>query len=113
LAAPGLAATQPNKALVEQNMESRIQTIRKKLEDNQKVIKLVVMYGFSAEEHWKKIAGPDLQLVRNGASKGSSGSTKFIYTQHPVATPRKDSDFLVCDADWINLGNTTREGLMQ
>lgn len=113
LSAPRLTATQPDRVLVEPNIESRIQAIRKKIQENQKEIKLVVMYGFSAEKHWKKIAGPDLQLVRNDAAKGSIGSIRFVYTQHPVARPRKDSNCLACDTDWISLGETTRERLMQ
>jgi hypothetical protein len=78
--------------------------------ENESTLRLVVMYGFGAEEHWQRILGPDRELVRNHATRCSGDSTTFVYVQHPVWPPRKDRipECLVKDSDWVKVAEEAR-----
>lgn len=66
-------------------LNGRIQFIRKKIIEQQP--SLVVMYGYTAEEQWQKIARQS--ILRDKASK--IGSTTMLLTKHPTA-PNPEGD---------------------
>lgn len=74
-------------------LDNRIQSIREKIVEKQP--KLVVMYGYTAEEQWKKLAG---QLVLRD-KVFNIGSTMMLWTKHPT-TPNPEGD-----PYWVRMGN--------
>ena len=91
-------------------IQTRVRHICDKMRESKSKLELVVMYGFDAEEHWKKIAGPELKLARNRSSKQEGESVTIVYVQHPTWPPRRDKipDCLVTDFDWVKLAEKTR-----
>ena len=59
------------------------------------------MYGITAKEHWKKVAGVTLQP---GVPQ-KVGSTAFLLAQHPTAHYKKGQKK---DQSWIDLGMKLR-----
>ncbi len=74
-------------------LNKRIQFIQEKIVEKEP--KLVVMYGYTAEKQWKKLAGPS--ILRDKAF--NVGSTTMLWTKHPTA-PNPEGD-----PYWIRMGN--------
>ncbi|MGD0630482.1 MAG: hypothetical protein ABR987_14085 [Terracidiphilus sp.] len=70
-------------------VEARIKTIRERMSLDKLKPRLVVMYGFSEEKNWSRIAGCD--LTRGGAEKHES--TIFVLAPHPNARGPKDDNW--------------------
>lgn len=80
-------------AQIEEILQKRIDFLRKKIREN--TPRLVVMYGYTAEEQWRKIV--KLPMVKDKPFR--MNSTIVIWTKHPTA-PNKEGD-----AYWRRLGN--------
>jgi len=78
---------------IDRILNKRIQFIRKKIIDKQP--SLVVMYGYTAEEQWQKVAGQP--ILKDKAFK--IGSTTVLWTKHPTAHNPEGDPY------WIRMAN--------
>jgi hypothetical protein len=73
--------------------DQRIEFIKERIGHCESGPKLVVMYGYGAEKHWKRLSG--CELIRVDAVR--FGSTLFAFMPGPTAPGQNDEE-------WIDLG---------